>query len=142
MSIKVFDKKGQLDTLLTTNDDLIIEIEYEVKEVIKDLRVALNLITSEGTNIFSSSDFNFQEASRLRTPGRYKSICHVPGNLLNAGIYIANIDFDIPVTRAIILGIPVSFTISELMFNQMGITKASKPYGVIHPFLNWEVKNI
>jgi len=139
-SIKVFDNKQRLDTLLTTTDDLHVEIEYDVKEEIKDLRVALNLLTSDGTNIFSSSDYGFQQDSRLRVPGRYKSICHIPGSLLNAGVYAATVDFDVPITRSIIMSLPVSFTISELIYNQLGNTYASKPGGVVHPFLKWEVK--
>ncbi len=38
-SIKIFDEKRRLDTLLTTMDDLYVEIEYEIKETIKDLRI-------------------------------------------------------------------------------------------------------
>lgn len=138
-SIKVFDSKERLDTILTTTDAIKISIEYEVKAAIKDLRVALNLLTSDGVNVFSTSDFNFQEASRLRTPGHYTSYCYIPGKLLNAGVYVASIDFDVPVTRGIINGLKVVFTISELIYNQLGITMANKPAGVVHPYLEWEV---
>ncbi len=138
-SIKVFDSKERLDTILTTTDEIKISIEYEVKAAIKDLRVALNLLTSDGVNVFSTSDFNFQEASRLRTPGHYTSHCYIPGKLLNAGVYVASIDFDVPVTRGIINGLKVVFTISELIYNQLGITMANKPAGVVHPYLEWEV---
>lgn len=138
-SIKVFDSKERLDTILTTTDEIKISIEYEVKAAIKDLRVALNLLTSDGVNVFSTSDFNFQESSRLRTPGHYTSHCYIPGKLLNAGVYVASIDFDVPVTRGIINGLKVVFTISELIYNQLGITMANKPAGVVHPYLEWEV---
>jgi lipopolysaccharide transport system ATP-binding protein len=139
-SIKIFDEKKRLDTLLTTMDDLYVEIEYELKETIKDLRISVNLSTTDGTAVFSSSDFNVQPTSRLRNPGIYKSICKIPGKLLNAGNYVASIDFDIPLSRAIIIGLPVTFTISELLYNQLGLTIASRPPGVIHPFLNWEIQ--
>ena len=43
-SIKILDEKGRLDTLLTTTNELNIEIEYELKKSIKDLRVAVNLL--------------------------------------------------------------------------------------------------
>jgi lipopolysaccharide transport system ATP-binding protein len=137
----VFDEKDRLDNLLSTTDDLKLEIEYILHETVKDLRVVVNLITTDGTYIFSSSDFNFQLPSRIRSAGRYKSICHIPGKLLNAGNYNALIDFDIPRRRALIMGLPVTFTVTELIYNQLGITNASKPAGVIHPFLNWEVKS-
>ncbi len=140
-SMKILDEKGRLDTLLTTNDDLYFEIEYELKQVIKDLRVTVSVMTTDGTVIFCTSDFNFQPPSRLRNPGKYKSICLVPGKLLNAGNYIARVDFDIPFVKAFFIGLPITFTISELIYNQLGVTIASRPPGVIHPFINWKIQN-
>jgi lipopolysaccharide transport system ATP-binding protein len=138
-SIKVFDDKGRLDNLLTSGDELRIEIEYTLKQEVKDLRVAINLFTPDGIEFMTSSDFNFQPSSRIRKPGNYKSICVIPGRLLNIGNYIAKIDFDIPTVRGIIMGIPVSFTISELVYNQLGNTVANRPAGIVHPFLEWEI---
>jgi lipopolysaccharide transport system ATP-binding protein len=142
VSIKVLDKNHRLDNLLTTGDDLKVEIAYNLKEEVKDLRVVINLITPDGTEVFSSSDFNFQSSDRYRQPGRYKSICTIPGRLLNAGNYILVVDFDIPQQKAIIMGLNVMFTISELIYNQLGITIASKPAGIVHPFLEWEIQEV
>jgi lipopolysaccharide transport system ATP-binding protein len=138
-SIKVLDSKGRIDNVLTTSDDLFVEIDYQLRDEIKDLRVVVNLITPDGIEVFSSSDFGFQNDARLRKAGEYKSVCHIPGKLLNAGNYIARIDFDVPRKRALVMGLPVTFTISELMYNQLGITNASKPAGIIHPYLTWNV---
>jgi lipopolysaccharide transport system ATP-binding protein len=70
LSIKVLDDKNRIDNFLATEANLKIEIEYRLKEVIKDLRVVVNLVTPDGTEIFSSSDFSFQSDSRTRMPGR------------------------------------------------------------------------
>lgn len=139
--VRIYDLNGRIDNILTTTDDLKFEIEYELKQEIKDLRVSLSIFTLDGTNVFSTSDFGFQDASRLRKKGLYKSTCFLPGSILNAGRYIARIDFEVPKIKALITGISISFTISELIYNQLGITIASKPPGVIHPYLNWEVKS-
>jgi lipopolysaccharide transport system ATP-binding protein len=139
ISVKVLDKSGKIDNMLTTTDEIKIEIEYELKTEIKDLRVAINLLTPDGIEVFSSSDFYFQHPSRIRNKGRYKSICNIPGSLLNLGKYIIRIDFDIPRTKALIMDIPVEFTISELMYNQLGHTIAARPTGVVHPYINWDV---
>ena len=98
-------------------------------------------MTTDGTEIFSTSDFHFQDSSRIRKPGKYKSICKVPGKLLNAGNFIASVDFDIPFVKAFFIGLPITFTISELIFNQLGLTIASRPPGVIHPMLKWEIQD-
>lgn len=141
-SIKIIDEKGRTDSLLSTLDDLRIEISYTVKTEIRDLRVALHLLTSEGISVFTTSDFNFQDISRLRTAGNYKSVCHIPGKLLNAGAYNMILDFDVPKSRAILTGINVGFVVSELMYNQLGFTFASKPPGVVHPYLEWTISQI
>ena len=138
-SLKVFDDRGRLDNLLTTGDDLKIEIDYTIKKDIKDLRVAISLFTPDGTEVLSSSDFDFQNSSRVRTPGHYKSICTIPGRLLNVGSYIAVVDFDVPQVKSIVMGLSVTFTVSELIYNQLGITIAHKPTGLVHPFLEWEI---
>lgn len=138
-SIKVLDSKGRIDSLLTTGDELTFEIEYNIKKEIKDLRVAVNIFTSDGIEIISSSDFLVQPDSRLRKPGPYKSVCKIPARLLNLGSHTATIDFDVPRMRAIVMTLPVSFTISELSFNQLGITTTNRPAGVVHPFLDWQV---
>jgi lipopolysaccharide transport system ATP-binding protein len=142
LSIKVLDDKNRIDNFLATDANLKIEIEYRLKEEIKDLRVVMNLVTPEGTEVFSSSDFSFQSESRTRVPGRYISTCHIPGGLLNVGNYIAIIDFDVPRIKAIMMGLSVTFSISELSHNQLGIIMGNRPSGVVHPFLEWEINSV
>jgi hypothetical protein len=139
ISIKIFDSKGRLDSSLATSDEIKIEIEYIIKTDLKDLRVVINLFTSDGTEVISSSDFHVQPSSRVRKPGHYKSVCIIPGSLLNLGTYLATIDFDIPKVKALVMDLPMAFTISELSFNQLGITIANRPAGVVHPLLNWDI---
>ena len=142
LSIKIVDEKGSIDNFLSTTSNLKVEIEYLIKEELKDLRVVANLITPDGTEVFSSSDFAFQSSSRIRIPGRYVSVCHIPGGLLNLGNYIVVIDFDIPKIKQVLMGLSVTFSITELSYNQLGITIANRPTGVIHPYLEWEVNSI
>ncbi|MEO7534679.1 MAG: ABC transporter ATP-binding protein [Ferruginibacter sp.] len=142
LSIKIVDEKDSIDNFLTTTTNLKIEVEYRIKEEIKDLRVVVNLVTPDGTEVFSTSDFSFQLDSRTRIAGRYISTCHIPGGLLNLGNYIAIIDFDVPRIKAIMMGLSVTFSITELSYNQLGITIANRPAGVIHPFLEWEINSV
>lgn len=138
-AIKVLDDKGRLDNILTTSDDIKIEITYTILEPVKNLRVVINLLTLDGVEIFCTSDFNFQPANKIRNPGKYTSICYLPGKLFNTGNYVAQIDFDIPKTKAVIMGLSVTFSISETSFNQLGIVTSLRPPGIIHPFLSWTI---
>lgn len=140
--ISIYNEKDETKKSLTTNDEIFINIQYEILKGIKDLRVALSLLSADGLNVLSSSDFNFQISDRLRHPGMYRSICRIPPQLLLTGKYYVKIEFDIPQNRVLISELILQFNIEELMYNQLGITNASKPAGVIHPYLEWDVKVI
>jgi lipopolysaccharide transport system ATP-binding protein len=138
-SLHILDEKGNSDKVLTTEDRILIKIRYELHAQIKNLRVALNLFTSDGSLLFSTSDFTQQGESRLRESGNYESICHLPANFFNAGKYIVSIDFDIPLSRPIIMGLSSDFIITEVMENQLGMLTDSNVPGLIHPILKWDI---
>jgi lipopolysaccharide transport system ATP-binding protein len=138
-SIKVLDENGSFENSLTSASTLKVAIEYELTEEIKDLRVAVNLLSFDGTEIFSTSDFNYHSENRLRVPGRYVSVLTIPSYFLNVSRYYVSIDIDVPRTESYIIGESVGFSVEELVKNELGITIARKPSGVIHPVLNWDV---
>lgn len=141
-SIKVLDSQGSIDRLLTSEDDLFVEISYQVLQDIKDLRIAAHLISFDGESIFITSDFNYYGDSRIRKVGNYKSLLKIPGNLLNMSKYFLSVDLEIPTVKSIVNGAMVSFSIDELIHNEMGILLAPKPVGQIHPVLEWNVTQV
>lgn len=140
-SIRILDDRGVDSGTLSTDTNIDVEIKYTVKEDIKNMRVMVLLLNTEGIEIFASSDYHFQNELRLRTPGEYKSVCHIPANLLNGGKYIAEVHFEIPRIKDIISNLSVSFEVSELTFNALGVTLSKYPGGIIHPKLNWTVED-
>lgn len=140
-SIKVAGDEGDFQKSLTTDNDVNIEISYEILKEVKDLRVVVNLLGYEGDEIFSISDFKYQNNSRVRVPGHYKSVLTIPKKLLNVTKYFVAVDIDIPTQKAIIIGQTVSFSIDELIYNELGITLSKKPSGVIHPVCEWKITN-
>ena len=141
-SIAIRDARGGTSAALQTSEDLHIDVRYTVKTAIRDMRVVLTLLTGDGTAVFMSSDYHAQPAARLRPEGNYLTRCRLPGNLLNAGNYLAVIDFEIPMTRPVLSDQRVAFSIPELSVNQVGRMWASRPPGVIHPCLEWEVQRV
>ncbi len=142
ISIQVLDQYGNLDKALITADTIKIKIQYELLLSVKNLRVTLNLYTTDGSLLLSSSDFNQQDESRIREPGLYESVCNLPANFFNAGKYIVSVDFDIPLSRPIVMGLSVNFMITEVMENQLGMLSDSKVPGLIHPLLPWDIRKI
>lgn len=140
LKVQVLDDKRRIDNIITNQEPLLVDIDYRLSEPVRELRVTVSLHTSDGVHIFSTSDYLFQSEDRVRAAGTYKSTCIIPGKLLNAGAYTITIDFDVPMNRALIMGIPVRFTVTELFYNQLGKTISSKPPGVIHPEIAWKIE--
>lgn len=139
MGVRIEDDKGDCQSSLSTANELVIRIEYLIKHPIKSLRVGISLCTVDDIEIFSSSDYEFAQGIRLRSPGQYTSLCYIPKNFLNVGTYILKVHFDVPGIKNFIVDIPVRFSITEIMHNQLGPTLAMKPGGMIHPHLHWDI---
>lgn len=141
LSITVLNKEGSNSALLSTEDNLAIEIEYVIKETVSNMRVLMILYTSDGVEVFASSDYHFQNETQLRVPGSYKSICHIPNFFLNGGSYYIEVYFEIPRVKDILGGQSIGFEISEMAYNSLGVTMGKYPGGVIHPKLSWDIIN-
>ncbi|WP_430901688.1 MULTISPECIES: ABC transporter ATP-binding protein [unclassified Paraflavitalea] len=140
--IQILDRKNSLDLTLVSSDVVTVEVYYTLTEEVKDLRVVVNILTFDGTEVFSTSDFRYQDQSRVRKAGKYKSSFTIPGNFLTVSRYFVSVDIDIPMTKAFVLNQTVAFSIDELVTNDLGMTIARKPSGVIHPILPWNVEKI
>lgn len=141
-AIRILNENGDFQSSLTTDNDITVQIEYELFTEIKDLRVVANLLGFDGEEVFSTSDYNYQDSSRVRKPGLYKSEFTIPRKLLNVSKYYVAVDIEIPNIRAIVLGKTVAFNIDELIYNEFGTLLMRKPPGVIHPVYKWEVNRI
>jgi lipopolysaccharide transport system ATP-binding protein len=136
--IRVLDNEGSISSTLSTIDSISIEMEYHLLAPVRGLRIAMRLITQEGVNVFSSSDF-FYSSDAPRLAGRYISKCTIPGNLLNIGSYIVCMYVDIPKIKILFPTREyLSFTVSELLNNPMG-SASGPPKGIINPQLEWEI---
>lgn len=76
-------------------DDILIEIKYWKLQADNNLHTTLNLFDRMHNNVFSSSsgfalaqEADFEQYA-LST-GFFKTSCHIPGNLLNHGLYFIN----------------------------------------------------
>lgn len=138
-SIKVLDSSGGVERPLTTDDDVFIEINYEIFEDIKDMRAVVTLMSVEGDEIFCTSDYAHVNENRLRTPGVYSSTLRIPKKFLSNIRYVAAIDIEVPMVKSIVLAQTVSFTIEELIYNELGQMMMVKPPGLIHPVSEWKV---
>ncbi|OQX82488.1 MAG: ABC transporter ATP-binding protein [Bacteroidetes bacterium 4484_276] len=143
-SIKIVDENDQTDTILSNANPVFVKIDYEVlAPEIRNLRIIVQLFATRGDEILYSSDFFGWKNGVPRPKGVYQSICKIPGNFLNAHKYLIKVVVDVPKDRVVIPQTEtISFTISELEYDQLGISLSGLPRGLIHPKLEWEVKKL
>lgn len=142
-SIRITDSNNSTDSILTNGNPVFVKIDYEVLKEIRSMRVVVQLYTTRGDEVFYSSDFVGWDRGMPRPPGTYESICEIPENFLNAHKYYVRVLIDVPKDRVLIPQTEtISFTITELEYDQMGISLSGLPKGIIHPKLNWSVNKI
>jgi lipopolysaccharide transport system ATP-binding protein len=117
-----------------------VEVEYRILETLPQFRIALQVITHDGTIAFTSSDSaDPSYETKKCTPGHYATRCFVPGNLLNEGFYSLTLGAAIPLEK---------FLFNEegamgFSVEQTGGVSARFPEkwpGVICPQLKWQTE--
>lgn len=140
--VNIVNETGNLNRLLTSEDDVHINVGYELLSDLKNFRVAISLQSYEGENIFETSDFFCSDDTSTRVAGKYESKLIIPKQFLNASRYYISLYLEVAKEQPSVSEVILSFTISELMRNDLGLISASKPPGIIHPILDWNVKRL
>lgn len=142
-SVFIVDNNDSTSSILTNDKDIFIKLNYDIDQPIRNLRVIFTLYAGSGDEIFYTSDYLFFDKSIARPAGNYESMCKIPGNFLNAGKYYIRVSVDVPKDRVLIpVTETIGFTVSELMYDQMGVSLNGVPKGLIHPKLDWQVNKL
>jgi len=89
---------------ITTNDELTLEIEYEIISTQNSIQIGFWLLSETGTLIFVAGDReNETWRDKARTPGIYCSKAIIPSHLLNEGTYYITLAADAPLGNTIFL---------------------------------------
>jgi lipopolysaccharide transport system ATP-binding protein len=135
-SIRLIGSDGRVDSTFEVEKSIKVEICYEVRQVLRDMRINLWILTLQGEVAFVTTDHNAKPETVK--PGIYKSVCTIPHELLNVGKYIIRIDSDIP-------GIKVLHKGGEYMsFTTVGAGNQGSHFienwpGVVCPKIDWQV---
>jgi lipopolysaccharide transport system ATP-binding protein len=139
-AVRVLSHLGRPVATADVRQPVTVEIEYEVRESLPDLRVSIQLLTSDGTIVFHSADTSDREwYGRARQPGRYSSRCDIPGYFLNSVQYSVTVAADIP-------HVEVLFQESSVI--TFGVEQTGGPSshygeiwpGAVCPALHWSVQ--
>lgn len=137
-SIRLVGPDGEIRSSFEVNTPIKIEVCYELMQALRGMRISLYLLTLQGEIAFITTDHKSRLVESAQ-PGRYKSICTIPGGLLNIGKYFVRVDGDIPGVKVLHLGK------EYLSFTTEGIGNHGSDYpdanwdGVVCPRLDWQV---
>lgn len=85
---KIKDKFNVCKSIYDIEEEVQIEITYEVLQENISLNPGVHIFNTEGIRVFTSSDSVIDCNGEFKNKrGMYKSTCCIPGNLLNTGTY-------------------------------------------------------
>jgi len=137
---------GRLVGPITMDRSFQIEIEYSVMSLNTVLTIDICLYTIDGIMAFESA--NFESPSRElpdwhRHPlptGRFRSICHIPNNLMNQGNYRLRVVLAEDDTKVVDIKEACYFTIHDA--TERNVCWFGQYQGVVHPRLEWTTRLI
>lgn len=143
LRISILDKSDNLCTRFDINDDITVEIAFEVLTKKTPANLHLYIENLESQKIFASMD-NLDFNQTEREPGQYVERCHIKAPLMNEGGFRANV--------AIYGGLENSVAISdnstsfEVIDNNLPIGVRGNwqklwPSSAVRPRLNWTIKH-
>ena len=125
-----------ISDLITMQTPLVIEVEFWNLKPDAHLQISLHLITEDNITAFNT------DGNDSTLPiGLFRSVCHIPGNFLNQGVYRAKLFVVKNLTTVIyVYEDAVSFEVLNLKEQEYGYYE--KEEGVIAPILKWTTECI
>jgi hypothetical protein len=106
---------------------------YEVLRPLSNVRMGMNLHAADGSPVLTSYDA--PDGAR-REPGAYSSVCAIPGQLLNDGLYRLTAVADVPYEGVLFVADDVlTFSVERTD----GVPNDHWP-GVVRPRLPWAIR--
>ena len=136
--LRLLGERGIPQSTFEADKPVVVEIHYEVKKRLRGTRFHLSLFTQEGELAFMATDHLHQKETQL--PGYYKTICTIPGGLLNRRTYVIGVACGIPGERWLINdGQYLSFHVSGAG-NQASNFPERWP-GAVCPHTEWRIED-
>ena len=139
-SIRLIDCQFLPRESFEASEKIHIEISYDLLEAVRGMRVVLQVINAEGIIVFSSTDHSIRD-NRREEIGYYQTVCTLPSDLMNEGIYYIKIHAGCPGVRVLVKGEEfVSFKIEKSINH--GSSFSEKWPGIVAPRMKWELKKV
>lgn len=134
-SVRILSEDNQPSATVPFDKHFRIEITYVLTDSLRELAVVYQIKDVSGSVVWGSWDTdNIGMKYLVRKPGRYKSICTIPGGLLKPGRYLLSVASHANHKRLACHDDVLTFNVSEV-----GYRFNRNRAGVITPILEWEV---
>jgi lipopolysaccharide transport system ATP-binding protein len=136
-AITLRNERGGVVSRFDNRESFSVEMEYEVLKPLPFCRVGIIVNTTDGVTVFDAYDVDNEKIAPARTPGRYRSRCVIPGNLLNPDRYILSFNAGMPNVKnlARLDGVLVFEVEKGAGFSEYFHFRRA---GIINPRLHWE----
>ena len=144
IAIRIKDKEGRVVEAARSAESLTVEIEYELEQEIKGLRVGIYLQTSQGAYMFAAFDTDMKENYEkfsVRKSGRYISRCKIPAHFLNERKYVLGMNASSYRVKSYFQDEhAISFGVDTA--GAPGKQWAERRIGIIRPDLGWRIEKV
>jgi lipopolysaccharide transport system ATP-binding protein len=140
ISSSITDEDGRSPTLIAMSTAFCIRTEYRVTRDHVPVHLTLHLVNEQGIVAFTTTNAPLlAQTGYGDRSGCYRSVCHVPGNLLNSGLYHVKV-------LLVRNGNVVFFADESVLTFEVADTEPrnegwhGKEPGVVQPALRWETE--
>ena len=141
LSVQLLNSSGVPSASFDIDQSFVIEVCFKVLHEIENFHLYIRITTGDGIIAFGSGDWDVglhEKYAEGYGPGMYRSLCKVPGHLLNRGDFNLSVFGQIPLDKYHFYEESVlKFRISE-MGGVGGPDSLLRP-GIFRPKLNWEI---
>jgi len=137
-ALRIRNAEGDVSANLEVARPFTIEVDYEITERLRDMRIALRVLTGDGMTVLATPDAGdtLNWHGRDREPGTYRARCSFPPSLLNEGSYLLSIAADVPFSHTLCHeDAALSFSLEQTA----GVEGLRWP-GVVRPDLEWSLE--
>ncbi len=144
IAARVCNGSGRTTNVVPSSQPFFIEVEYQITEAVRDLRVLIKLYSIQRELLFMSSDRDDIARHKwysVREPGHYISRCHIPGNFLNTGSFVVEVSVTVPnVYRFFWDPSAIQLTVDER--GAVGTQWGERRSGYFRPALQWDIDRL
>jgi lipopolysaccharide transport system ATP-binding protein len=141
LRVSIRNEDREMAKAIATDTPFYLEMEYEIRTRIEDVRIGYKLVAGDGTVVFTSGDTDPEGLGLLREPGHYISRCTIPGNLLNSGRYYVTAACDRPMKEVLFSKENILSFVVQLTGGVGGSVPDGR-LGVIRLPLKWDIFRI